>query len=86
MPWVSEFFGVVIATYFSDHNPPHFHAEYAGHEAEFSIHTLEIVEGHLPRRAQALVVEWASLHRRKLQADWERARQQVPLEEIEPLD
>ena len=86
MPRISEFFGVVIAMYFSDHNPPHFHAEYAGDEAEFSIQTLEILEGHLPRRARALVVEWASLHRRELLANWERARQQVPLEPIEPLD
>ena len=52
MPRISEFFGVVIAMYFSDHNPPHFHAEYAGDEAEFSINTLEILEGQLPRRAR----------------------------------
>ena len=39
MPRISEFFGVVIAMYFSDHNPPHIHAEYAGDEAEFSIDT-----------------------------------------------
>ncbi len=86
MPKVSEFFGVVIAMYFNDHNPPHFHAEYAGDEAEFSINTLEILVGQLPRRAQSLVLEWASLHRRELQANWERARQQVPLETIEPLE
>ena len=86
MPRVSEFFGVVIAMYFSDHNPPHFHAEYAGDEAEFSINTLEILQGGLPRRARALVVEWASLHRRELLANWERARQHLPLEDIEPLE
>lgn len=86
MPRISEFFGVVIAMYFSDHNPPHFHAEYAGDEAEFSIDTLEILVGQLPRRARALVVEWATLHRQELWANWERARQQVPLDQIEPLD
>jgi len=86
MPRVSEFFGVIIAMYFNDHNPPHFHAEYAGDEASFSIGTLEILEGELPRRARALVVEWASLHRRELLANWERARQELPLQAIEPLD
>ena len=86
MPEISRFFGIIIRMFFDEHNPPHFHAEYAGDEAEFSINTLEILEGQLPRRARALVVEWASLHRRELLANWERARQQVPLEEIDPLD
>jgi hypothetical protein len=86
MPRVSEFFGVVIAMYYNDHNPPHFHAEYGGDEASFSIDTLELCEGELPRRARALVVEWASLHRRELLANWERARQELPLQPIEPLD
>ena len=86
MPRVSEFFGVVIAMYFNDHNPPHFHAEYADDEASFSINTLEILEGELPRRARALVVEWASLHRRELLTNWERARRELPLQAIEPLE
>ena len=86
MPRISEFFGVVIAMYFSDHNPPHFHAEYAGDEAEFSIHTLEVLEGQMPRRARALVMEWASLHRQELLENWERARHQMPLDRIEPLE
>ena len=86
MPRISEFFGVVIAMYYNDHNPPHFHAEYTGDEASFSIDTLEILEGELSRRARALVVEWASLHRRELVANWERARQELPLQAIAPLD
>ncbi len=86
MPRISEFFGVVIAMYYNDHNPPQFHAEYAGDEASFSIDTLEILEGELSRRARALVVEWASLHRRELVANWERARQELPLQAIAPLD
>jgi hypothetical protein len=86
MPRISEFFGVVIAMYFGDHNPPHFHAEYAGDEAEFAIDTLEQLQGHLPRRARAMVLEWASLHRRELRANWERARRHIPLDAIEPLE
>ena len=72
--------------YYNDHAPPHFHAEYAGHEATFLIASLEYLSGELPRRARALVVEWASLHSAELQANWERAREGLPLEDIEPLD
>ena len=26
MPVISRFYGIIIAMYFNDHNPPHFHA------------------------------------------------------------
>jgi hypothetical protein len=55
--------------YYNDHRPPHFHAEYAEHEALFAIDTLEILDGELPRRPRAFVVEWASLHREALRAN-----------------
>lgn len=32
MPEISRFFGILIRMYFDDHNPPHFHAIYAGNE------------------------------------------------------
>ncbi len=86
MPRICEFFGVVIYMYYNDHHPAHFHAEYAEHEALFTIDTLEILEGELPRRPRAFVVEWASLHREALRANWERARQGLPLQAIEPLE
>lgn len=40
MPRISEFYGIVIEMYWSDHNPPHFHAKYAEHRAEIDIRTL----------------------------------------------
>ncbi|HET6921938.1 MAG TPA: DUF4160 domain-containing protein [Anaeromyxobacteraceae bacterium] len=86
MPKVSEFFGIVIALYYSDHAPPHFHAIYGEHEGLVEIRTLSILQGALPRRALALVLEWASQHREELQRDWERARQGLPLAPIPPLD
>jgi hypothetical protein len=64
MPRISEFFGVAIYMYYNDHRPAHFHAEYGEREALFVIDTLEILEGDLPRRPHAFVIEWASLHRR----------------------
>jgi hypothetical protein len=52
-----------------------------------SIDTLVIQYGALPRRARALVVlEWASLHREELLADWELAEEGLPLNDIDPLD
>ena len=86
MPRISQFFGVVIAMYKNDHAPPHFHAEYAGEEAKFVIESLEILAGRLPRRAQSLVLEWASLHRTELSENWNLAREGLPLNEIAPLD
>ena len=86
MPCVSEFFGIVICLYYNDHAPPHFHARYAEHEATFTIDGLEILSGSVPRRARALVLEWASLHRGELSANWELAREGLPLRQIPPLD
>ncbi len=86
MPKVSEFFGIAIYMFYAEHAPPHFHAWYAGHEALLRIDTLEVFRGSLPRRALALVLEWADLRRLELQADWERARNREALAYIDPLD
>jgi hypothetical protein len=86
MPEVSRFFGIVVRIYFGDHSPAHFHAEYGEYEALVEIETLAILRGDLPRRAMALVLEWAALHRQELRTDWERARRGTPLESIAPLD
>jgi hypothetical protein len=86
MPRVSQFFGIVIALYYDDHMPPHFHAIYGEFEALVRVDTLEVLAGLLPRRALALVLEWAALHRAELAADWERARRGMPLAAIPPLE
>ena len=72
--------------YFGDHSPPHFHAEYGDFEALVEIETLGVLRGYLPRRAMALVLEWAALHRAELRSDWDRARGGTPLISIAPLD
>jgi len=86
MPTISVFYGIVIQMFWRDHAPPHFHAEYGEHEAIYEIETLVFTRGNLPRRAHALVVEWASLHRAELRDDWERARLEKPLAKIEGLE
>jgi hypothetical protein len=85
MPELSRFFGVVIKMFWDDHNPPHFHAFYAGEEVLIDINTLSVFAGHLSPRALGLVIEWATLHQRELQDDWRRAQGRQPLERIEPL-
>ena len=86
MPEISRFFGIVIRMYYREHPPSHFHAKYAEHAASFSVETLEMTEGSLPRRARALVLEWASVHREELAANWRRASRQEPLQPIAPLE
>ncbi len=60
-----------------------FNGEY---EALIEIETLMVFRGSLPRRALALLLEWAALHRAELREDWQRARAGETLNEIEPLD
>ena len=86
MPRISQFYGIVVYMYYRDHAPPHFHAIYAEYEAEVEIATATILEGKLPRKAQALVTEWAEVHRQELQHNWDLARNGQPLEKIEPLE
>jgi hypothetical protein len=50
MPTISRFFGIVIAMYFDDHGPPHFHARHADGAAKIRIDTLEAIESTLGRR------------------------------------
>jgi len=44
-----------------------------------------VLAGSLPRRALALVAEWAVQHEGELTANWESARQDQPMESIEAL-
>ena len=85
MPRVSAFYGIVIAMYYSDHSPPHFHAIYAGSEAQIRIDSLEPIAGLLPSRALRLIREWALTHRQELALNWTKARDGEPLDTIEPL-
>lgn len=85
MPRISTFYGIIIAMYFDEHPPPHFHARYGEHDAQVAISTGDILNGTLPRRARALVREWVELHTDELVANWERARREEPLATIEPL-
>lgn len=86
MPELSRFFGIIIAMYYNDHSPAHFHAKYGDDEATIRIDNGNIVEGALGTRAKRLVEEWRILHQPELLENWNRARSRQPLNKIEPLE
>jgi Domain of unknown function (DUF4160) len=86
MPEISRFFGIIIAMYYNDHPPPHFHVRYGQQKAIIEIQSLAILEGKLSPRVLGLVIEWAASHQAELLQNWELARQQDPLESIQPLE
>ncbi|HSB71295.1 MAG TPA: DUF4160 domain-containing protein [Candidatus Methylomirabilis sp.] len=86
MPEISRFFGIIIKMFFDDHNPPHFHAEYAGDLALIEIRNLSVFSGGLSPRALGLAIEWATIHQKELLANWERAQAREELQKIAPLE
>ncbi len=83
---ISVFYGILIQMFWGDHALPHFHALYGEFEILVNIKTLEIIKGTMPRRASALVLEWASLHREELMEDWKLCEMRQIPKKIAPLD
>lgn len=86
MPEISRFLGIIVAMFYNDHAPPHFHARYGEHRIEIEVETLRILAGELPPRALGLLLEWAARHRAELREDWELARRHAELKRIPPLE
>jgi uncharacterized protein DUF4160 len=86
VPEISRFFGIVIAMYYDDHSPPHFHVRYGEERAILEIGTVTVLFGDLPHRVLGMVVEWAAAHRAELEENWDRARARAPLTPIPPLE
>lgn len=84
MPVLSRFYGIIIRMYFqqAEHNPPHIHALYGEDMAAVDIQTGEVLEGHLPPKALAMVREWSAIHKNDLLHMWETQEFKVlsPLE------
>jgi hypothetical protein len=85
MPQISRFLGIIIAMYYDEHNPPHFHATYNEYSAVISINDFSLLYGNLPSRVLGLVIEWSNLHQSELLDNWELAKNNKPLLKIEPL-
>jgi hypothetical protein len=79
MPELSRFYGIVIAMFYRDHNPPHIHA-YGGKSrrhpdwaAQFLIDDGSVLDGEAPDVAVRLIKDWVDLHRDELFDAWDRA-------------
>lgn len=84
MPEISRFYGIVIYVFYDEHNPPHFHAEYAGCKVSISLND-GVVKGEMPKRALKLIFEWMEKHQDELIENWELSVKGLPLKNIEPL-
>jgi uncharacterized protein DUF4160/uncharacterized protein DUF2442 len=82
MPVISMFFGIVIRVYYKEHEPARFHAEYQAQQGKFDLTGNSIVGNIRSRTAPRLIREWAQLHGRALEANWEHMRAGRPLERI----
>jgi hypothetical protein len=85
MPELCRFLGISIRMYFNDHEPPHFHVQYNDFRAVFLIADLSLIDGFLPPRIVALVLEWANQHRFELAMNWREMRETGTFKRIEPL-
>ena len=85
MPEISLFYGIRVTMYYDDHNPPHFHVEYAGNKAIIDILNASVMRGALPNKQPKLVLAWCVLHQDELMQNWELSKQSLPLNRINPL-
>jgi len=82
----SRAFSESLFMYFKDHLPPHFHAEYGGQEAQFSIETGNVIVGDLPRKQVRLIQAWVELYRDELFLNYEESQKDNGrLRKIRPL-
>jgi hypothetical protein len=85
MPEISRFFGIAIAIYYDDREPPLFHAFSGPHRVTVNIDT-GATSGGFPPRALGLVLEWRQYHVEELRQNWNLARERRPLRAIAPLE
>lgn len=85
MPTICIFYGIIIQMFWDDHNPPHFHAKYGEYEALIGINDFSLIQGKLPSKALALVVEWAYIHQKELIENWNLGKNNLSFKKIEPL-
>ena len=86
MPEISRFFGIIIAMFYNDHAPPHFHVRYNDQKAIIGIASLTLIKGKLSPKALGLVMEWAAMYQQELLEDWNLAQENATLKPIKPLE
>ena len=87
MPTISMFYGIIIRMHCAnaEHNPPHFHALYAGYKCTVNINTGEIKGKDFPNKQAKLIVAWTEIHKEELLANWRIASNGELPYEIKPL-
>ena len=85
MPELSRFLGIIIAMFYREHGPPHFHATYGDYEITVEIES-GLVNGEFPSRALQHVQEWRGLHKKELLEDWQLMIERQPLKKVAPLE
>lgn len=68
MPEISRFLGIIIAIFYRDHEPPHFHARHGEYEVTVEIET-GLIQGDFPKGALAQVLKWYLMHKEELLED-----------------
>jgi hypothetical protein len=85
MPYVSMFFGIIIRMFYSEHNPPHFHADYQGSEGTFDFEG-NMLHGNIKSKiALKLIKEWSLLRKNELEENWINITHKSVINKIEPL-
>ena len=86
MPELARFYGIIIAMYYNDHAPPHFHAKYGEFEAVFSIETGNRIKGEIPSKQERLIQAWVEIHRVDLEENFKLlSKDQASFFKIDPL-
>lgn len=86
MPVISTLFGIVTRMFYREHGIAHFHAEYQGQQATFTLEGTVLAGAIRSPTALRLIQAWSTAHRDELQANWQRMKSGEPLERVEPLD
>jgi hypothetical protein len=86
VPVISTFFGILVRMFYREHGVAHFHAEYQGEQATFTLDGELLAGGIGSRTARRLIKEWATAHQAELQANWDRLKEGEALERIAPLE
>ena len=87
MPIVSQFYGIVISTYYNDtekHHLPHLHAAYGEYSAVYDFEG-NCVKGKMPNKQEKMIVAWIAIHLDELNTLWKLTQKEKQFFKIEPL-
>ena len=87
MPFISQFYGILIYIYKElngKHHFPHFHAKYAEFEGVFDFNA-NLIQGELPLKQKKLVEAWTLIHEDELKAAWTAWNESGEIIKIEGL-